>query len=237
MKLTVKDIAKFFNVTRQTVYYWIENNLIPGYKIHNQYRFDKTEIIKWASAWKLQLSPKIFSGKKVELKNQLSVVEALKAGGIYYNVRGKSKKSVLKNAVDLIRLPKTLDRNFLLEILLAREELASTGIGDGIAFPHVREPLVLNISYYPVTAICFLENPVDYGSLDGKPVDCLFIIVSPTSKVHLYIMSRLSFLLHDPKFKMLIKNRGAKEQILLETKRIEFEINERLKKSRNSSVD
>ena len=51
-------------------------------------------------------------------------------------------------------------------------------MGDGIAIPHVRKPLVLNVRR-PSLALCFLERPIDYGALDGKPVGTLFTIIEP----------------------------------------------------------
>ena len=59
-------------------------------------------------------------------------------------------------------------REFLYQILLARESLGSTGIGDGVAIPHVRNPVVLHVSE-PVVTLSFLETPIDFHALDGKP--------------------------------------------------------------------
>src|SRR5438034_985186 len=60
-----------------------------------------------------------------------------------------------------------------------REALQSTGVGDGIAIPHVRNPIVLHVSR-PMITLCFLERPIDFGALDGKPVHVLFSLISPT---------------------------------------------------------
>ena len=68
-----------------------------------------------------------------------------------------------------MKLPDDVDREFLYQVLLAREALGSTGIGDGIAIPHVRNPIVLHLSR-PTVTLCFLEQPVDFGALDGQPV-------------------------------------------------------------------
>ena len=90
-----------------------------------------------------------------------------------------------------------MDQDFLLRVLLAREALESTGIGDGIAIPHVRNPVVLHVSR-PMITLCFLEQAVDYGALDGKPVNTVFSLISPTVRAHLRLLSRLSFALQDP---------------------------------------
>jgi mannitol/fructose-specific phosphotransferase system IIA component (Ntr-type) len=91
-----------------------------------------------------------------------------------------------------------VDREFLYKVLLARESLGSTGIGDGIAIPHVRNPIVLHLSR-PIVTLCFLERPVDFGALDGQPVNTLFTLISPTVRAHLHLLSRLAFTLRDPR--------------------------------------
>ena len=100
----------------------------------------------------------------------------------------------MREVVELLRLPDEVDRPFLLRVLLAREAIAPTAIGEGIAIPHVRNPVVLHVGR-PAIALCFLEQPIEYDALDGKPVHTLFTIVSPTTRAHLHLMSKLSFVL------------------------------------------
>jgi nitrogen PTS system EIIA component len=148
------------------------------------------------------------------------LVEALQAGGIYYRVGGKDKESVLRAVVDVLRLPEEVDRDFLLRVLLAREALESTGIGDGIAIPHVRNPVVLHVTR-PLITLCFLEHAVEFGALDGKPVTIVFSLISPTVRAHLRLLSRLSFALQDPSFKAALMQEGSRDEIFAEARRIE----------------
>src|SRR5208283_3836525 len=105
--------------------------------------------------------------------------DALKSGGIHYRISGKDKPSVLHSVVETMNLPEEVDREFLYQVMLARETLGSTGIGDGIAIPHVRNPIVLHLPR-PMVTLCFLERPVDFGAIDGQPVTTLFTLISPT---------------------------------------------------------
>ena len=57
-------------------------------------------------------------------------------------------------------------------MLEAREAMGSTGIGDGIAIPHARYPVVLHLDK-PLVSLCFLEQPIDFGALDARPVQAL----------------------------------------------------------------
>lgn len=61
---------------------------------------------------------------------------------------------------------------------------------------------------------CFLERPVDFGALDGRPVHALFTLISPTVRAHLHLLSRLSFALRDPAFKDAVVRQASREEIL-----------------------
>ncbi len=119
----------------------------------------------------------------------------------------------------MLRLPEEVDREFLLEVLLAREALESTAVGDGIAVPHVRNPVVLHVEQ-PAITLCFLEAPVDFGALDGHPVHTLFTLISPTVKAHLHLLSRLTFALRNADFKALIVRQASRDEIFAAAKRI-----------------
>jgi len=184
MQLTVRDVAGLLNVSERTIYRWIKEGAIPAYRISEQYRFHRAEILEWATARRIGVSVEIFEEADAASHPLPSLSEALQAGGIAYRVGGTDKSSVLRSAVEAMRLPDEVDREHLLRVLAAREEMASTAIGDGIAIPHVRNPIVLHVPRSMVT-LCFLERPVDFGALDGRPVHCLFTMVSPTVRAHL----------------------------------------------------
>src|SRR5947199_8913244 len=97
------------------------------------------------------------------------LVEALQAGGIFYRLSGADKEGALRAVVEHMRLPEEVEREFLHRVPLAREALQSTGIRDGIAIPHVRNPIVLHVSP-PIITFCLLRTPIGFGALDGKPV-------------------------------------------------------------------
>ena len=78
-----------------------------------------------------------------------------------------------------------------------------------------------SMSMRPMVTLCFLEHPVDFGALDGKPVHVLFSLVCPTVRSHLQILSRLSYALHDEKFKGVVIRQGQREEILREARRVE----------------
>jgi PTS system nitrogen regulatory IIA component len=223
MQLTVRDVAKLLTVTEKTVYRWVQSSSLPGYRVNNQYRFNRAELLEWATSNKIKVSADLFQEPESASAPCGGLLDAIKGGGIFYRIGGNDKKSALQAVVENMRLPQEVDREFLLNVLLAREALASTGIGDGIAIPHVRNPIVLHVPA-PTITLCFLEKPVDFGAIDGQPVYCLFTIVSPTVRAHLQLLQRLGFALRDARFKEAIKSQTSREEILERISRIEAEI-------------
>jgi nitrogen PTS system EIIA component len=218
MKLTVKEAAKLFNVSEKTIYRWVEQKGLPSYRINKQFRFNQTELIEWAAAGRTNMSPDLLREPESGLVPLPDPVHALAAGGIHYRVGGTDRDSVLRSVVELLRLPDHVDREFLFQVLLARESLGSTGIGDGIAIPHARNPIVLNVER-PTITLCFLENPVDFAALDGLPVTILFTLVNPTVRAHLHLLSRLAFMLNSKGFRDELKRQGSRDEILAEARR------------------
>jgi nitrogen PTS system EIIA component len=221
MNLTVRDAARILNVSEKSVYRWIKQEIIPVYQINEQYRFNRAELLEWATSRKINVSPEIFAEPEGVDSPPPNLSEALAAGGIYYRMGGTDKASVLQAVVDVMKLPEEVDRKFLYQVLLAREALGSTGIGDGIAIPHVRNPIVLHV-VRPMVTLCFLERPVEFGALDGQVVSTLFTLISPTVRAHLHLLSRLGFALRDPEFKAAVTKQAAREQIVESLKKAEI---------------
>ena len=94
-------------------------------------------------------------------------------------IQGFSKKRLLKNlSTTLGKSFNNLDENQIFNSMMAREQLGSTGIGNGIAIPHCRVPECNEITGCLIT----LETYVDYDSTDGKPVDLIFVLIVPEEK-------------------------------------------------------
>lgn len=220
MQLTVRDVANLLKVSEKTIYRWIDQGTLPVYRVNEQYRFNRAELLEWATSRKLNVSVEIFHEPESTAAPMPSFIDALQAGGIHYRLTGRDRETVLHALVDTMRLPEEVDREFLFRVLLAREAMESTGIGDGIAIPHVRNPIVLHVSR-PMVTLCFLEEPVDFGALDGQPVRTLFALISPTVRAHLHLLSRLAFTLRDAGFHDVISRVGSRDEIFAEARRVE----------------
>lgn len=219
MQLSVKDVAKLVDSDEDTVYQWIKQDSIPYFRINEEYRFNRADILEWATARRIKFNANMFVD---EAQNATipGISQALKAGGVFYHVGGTDQASVLRSVVDLLNLPESVDRDFLYSVLLARETLGSTGIGGGIAIPHVRNPVVLHVATASAT-LCFLENAIDFKAIDGKPVNILFTLISPTVQDHLHLLSRLGLMSHDAEFRAALDRRAPAAEIIGIAARIE----------------
>jgi PTS system nitrogen regulatory IIA component len=220
MLLTVRDAAKLLGKSEQQIYRWVDDGEIPFQKVSEQIRFHRAELLEWATARKLPVKVDIFHDKEMDAEAVPLLADALRAGGIHYQVEGTDREAVLRAVLARMPLREEADRDFLLDVLLAREAAGSTGIGDGIAIPHVRSPVVLD-GVEALITLCFLDQPVEYGAIDGQPVHTIFSMVSPTIKGHLRLLAKLSAAMLDARFRDAIVRRAPAEQILAEAKRVE----------------
>ena len=137
----------------------------------------------------------------------------IERGGIYPGVKGSTPREVLSALVKAIPPIHSVSSDVLLKAVLEREALMSTGIGEGIALPHPRNPLV-SADSEQFAALAFLEAPVNWNSLDGKPVDTALLIVSALAKTHLQVLSEMSFFSREEEFCRLLKERASQEELL-----------------------
>jgi len=147
--------------------------------------------------------------------NSVTLHELLSPATIKLALAARDRESVLLELVNLI--PKIEEhpamRDTLLRALHDREQLHSTGIGDGIALPHARNALV-GLVDKPV--IVFGRHPtgIPYGAIDGKPAQLFFLLIAPTVTQHLGILARVSRVLNNPRLRQSLLNADRPEKAL-----------------------
>jgi len=222
MDLTAKDAARLLNVSEETIFQWIHNGTLPSYRVKDKYRLNRVELLEWATARSLKVSPQIFRENGIKPPDLL-LTNALRRGGVLYQLDGDDKASVIRRVCDVLPLPPRVDREELHGVLVAREALCSTGIGNGVAIPHPRGPIVLGIPEPQVT-LAFLGQPIEYGAIDKKPVTTLFVIVSTTVRIHLLLLSHLMYALQDGDFRRLLDARARADDLLTSLEEIEHRV-------------
>ena len=146
------------------------------------------------------------------MPDMVSLAELVHRGGVYYNISGASPVEVLSEASRTITLSRGVDRDAFLKAVLEREALMPTAIGNGIAIPHPRNPLISDEALQRV-AVIFLKTPVPYNALDRKPVSTLFLILSANARTHLGILAEISHLCQKPDFIDLLEKRPSTEEL------------------------
>ncbi|MDD2853862.1 MAG: PTS sugar transporter subunit IIA [Desulfuromonadaceae bacterium] len=212
MFLKVTDLAAAIGVDEKSVVGWIKNKGLPAHKRDDRYQVNRIDLLEWATTHGITIPPDIFADNN-ENPDRPLLSDALLHGGIFFDLPGNTPEIALREVVSRLKLPPGLDPEFLLHTLLAREALGSTAFGNGIAIPHVRNPIVGQTSESAIS-LCFLKNPIDFDAIDGKPVTILFTLVTPNVKAHLHLLAKLAFLLHDNGFQTLLHRPGSEAEIM-----------------------
>jgi PTS system nitrogen regulatory IIA component len=149
-----------------------------------------------------------------EEDNTLPGLAALiRRGGVHTVSGGASPAAFLRELTQRLTLPPGLAAGPLLQAALEREELMPTAIGQGIALPHPRTPLLENPGDQFV-AVAFAESPVDWNALDGRPVHTALLIVSASARLHLRTLSVINFFCRQESFRALLSRRPPEEEIV-----------------------
>jgi mannitol/fructose-specific phosphotransferase system IIA component (Ntr-type) len=151
----------------------------------------------------------------MKTSGSVSLGQLLSPAAVNLELRSTDREAVLGELVN--QIPQLAGqpeaRQTLLHALREREQLYSTGIGDGIALPHARNALV-GLVDEPI--IVFGRHPkgIDYGAIDAIPARLFFLLVSPTVTQHLAILARLSRLLRDPKLRQSLLTADTPEKVI-----------------------
>ena len=126
---------------------------------------------------------------------------------------GEEKTQIIEEMVDVLHAAGcTENRDLVLNAVLDRERVMSTGMGDGIAIPHAKTDGVKNL----VAAFGITKQNIDFQSIDDKPVRIVFLLVGPTDQTgpHLKALSRISRLMHRKEFRDQLALARSSEEVI-----------------------
>lgn len=126
----------------------------------------------------------------------MDLADLIAPEAVFPALKAKTKKQALQELAHRAAKLTGLDARDVLDTLLQRERLGSTGLGRGIAIPHGRMPMLERI----VSVFARLEEPIDFEALDDEPVDLIFLLLAPehAGADHLKALARISRLLREP---------------------------------------
>lgn len=143
----------------------------------------------------------------------MKISDILTESLVVTGLEGDSKDEIIDKMIDLVAAsPKVLEKEKVREAIFEREKIMSTGVGNGFAIPHGKTDAVSDI----VAAFAVTEKPIDYQSLDEKPVRLVFLLVARDNMVgpHIKLLSRISRLMNKEEFrKRLLTLRTSREVI------------------------
>lgn len=213
MQLTFREIGKAFEIEEKTLYQWLNDRGMPAVKANGQYYFNSVEVLEWALKYRIPLTLGALKLCEKNRPGQDVFAPALLRGGVHFGIQGTRREEIFGEVLNFLPLPAHIDRSFLKEMLISREQSGTTGIGNGIAIPHVKHPVIF-AGLDPVIGLFFLETPIDFAALDGEKVHTLFVILSGSFKGHLSLLSRLAFCLQNENVKAVLSRRAKPEEIL-----------------------
>ncbi len=139
--------------------------------------------------------------------------ELLSPGTVSVQMKGATKSEILDKMLGLLAdHPNVNDFEGVRRAVLGREKVMSTGVGKGLALPHAKTSAVDGIA----AAFATTEIPIEYGSIDNLPVRLLFLMVSTegAKTQHIKILSRISRLMNEEKFRLRLQEANSSEEII-----------------------
>src|SRR5574344_59543 len=146
------------------------------------------------------------------------VCDLIHTGGVHYDIVGSTSKEIYQNICKQIPLPSGYDRDIVCEELLAREDILSTAVGNGISIPHPRRPIMKSPNDQRL-AVCYLQNPIDMHAPDSRKVYVLFVLLSNSTQTHLQVLSQLAQLFRDATCRKLIESKPSEQDLLMAIKK------------------
>jgi len=142
----------------------------------------------------------------------MNLTQILQPGCVKVPLNGRDRQTVITELVDLLNEKGLLlDKKIVLDAVLMREQTRSTGIGSGIALPHGKCKGVREL----VMAIGIAGEPIDFASVDGKPVKIVILLASPIDQTgpHIQALAKISRLMLDTKFKERIEKAASADEV------------------------
>ena len=118
------------------------------------------------------------------INQELDITELIHRGGVLKNVEGFSTKDIYHNIIQMIDLPDCMDREQVYNALCAREEILSTAVGNGIALPNARAPIMKDENDQRI-CVAYLKQPINMNAPDERFVHVMFVLLTQNPQDHL----------------------------------------------------
>ena len=221
MDLQFEDVATLLHISANTLSKWMEKKNIPFYTISGKARFNRQELEEWlmdaaANGGKL---PSFETDDGSSTWNKFCLYRAIHKGCVIEGISKGSKEEIIRTVMHEAASVLKINPEIVSEMLIERENLMSTALGGGIAVPHTRDFLLHD--YTDAAVIVYLDEPMDWGAIDGSYTDTLIFLFSCDDKRHLNLLAKVAHLTMMEETKRLFGSRPSKEKLLEQI--LEFE--------------
>jgi len=220
------EIADSLEISKATLERWIYQGKIPIIRRDNSCEFDLRILQKWAASRKISFNidpARTTFESDVQDEQNCFLSDCVRIGGVFYNVEAEGVEPVLKKIAGLAPVSDIAARDILAQSIIRRERTRSTGVGTGVAIPHLEKPMP-DIFPQSFVTVCFLKNPIDFLATDGKQVTVIFLLVASSPQMHLQLLLRLSFCLKNKDFMNLVTSTPEAEKLISDITSIERQI-------------
>ena len=138
---------------------------------------------------------------------EVDLAQLIHRGGVFKNVEGSTPQEIYAKVCKMIDLPDGMTSETVYKALCDREAVLSTAVGNGIALPHARAPIMRDASEQRICVV-YLKNPIDMKAPDKREVFVMFVLLAHNSQIHLKVLSSLAALFRDAKFKKALELRS-----------------------------
>ena len=138
---------------------------------------------------------------------EVDLAQLIHRGGIFKNVEGNTPQEIYAKVSKMIDLPDGMTSDTVYNALCDREAVLSTAVGNGIALPHARDPIMRDASEQRICVV-YLKNPIDMKAPDEREVFVMFVLLAHNSQIHLKVLSSLAALFRNSQFKKALELRS-----------------------------
>lgn len=142
----------------------------------------------------------------------MDIADLLSSDRVLLDVDLSCSKQAFRTVSEMAAATLGLDKRVVMEALLERERLGTTGVGDGISIPHSR----LEALQHPYGIFLRLKNPIDMDAVDSKPVDLMFVLLAPqdANADHLKALARIARVMRSPDNQQTLRGSDSKDVVL-----------------------
>lgn len=141
------------------------------------------------------------------------IADLIHKGGIFMDVEGTTPEEIYDKVSKMISLPDGMSAEQVYNALCTREKVLSTAVGNGIALPHARSPIMKEEQDQRICVV-YLKEPIDMKAPDERMVYVMFILLTQNSQIHMQVLSGLAGLFRSLRFRKALESKAGEAELL-----------------------